>query len=132
MIVTDVQALGTLVLGANYAGGAYWVEDHTQTTRRYKGRNTITGFDLNTDRDTVWVEGTLQQAMAFLTAGDQQRADIFKQEAEKLFQSSGALWQASNAGTSGFGDTFMPWQAIAPTAWYVFLTLQDNVLEPLP
>lgn len=132
MIVTDVQALGALVLGAGYTAGAYWVEEHTQTTRRYKGRKTITGFDLNTDRDTVWVEGTLQQAMAFMTAGDQQRADNFKQEAEKLFQSSGALWQASNAGTSGFGDTFMPWQAIAPTAWYVFLSLQDNVLETLP
>ena len=65
-------------------------------------------------------------------AGDLPRAEHLKQETEKLFKSSGALWQASNAGTSGFGDTFMPWQAIAPTAWYIFLSLQDNVLEPLP
>ena len=132
MIVTDVQALGVMILGSSYAGGAYWVEDHTLTTRRYKGRQRVTGFDLNTDRDTVWTEGTLQQAMAFLVAGDIERADGYKQEAEKLFQPSGAFWQASNAGTSGFGDTFMRWQAVAPTAWYVLLANQDNVLELFP
>jgi len=131
MIVTDVQALGVMVLGSSYAGGAYWVEDHTLTTQRYKGRKRVTGFDLNTDRDTVWTEGTLQQAMAFLLAADADRANVYMKEAEKLLQSSGAFWQASNAGTSGFGDTFMRWQAAAPTAWYVFLANQDNVLEPL-
>jgi uncharacterized protein YyaL (SSP411 family) len=130
MIVTDVQALGVMVLGSSYAGGAYWVEAYTLTTQRYKGRKRVTGFDLNTDRDTVWTEGTLQQAMAFLLASDISRAEDYKKEAEKLLQSSGAFWQASNAGTSGFGDTFMRWQAAAPTAWYVFLANQDNVLEP--
>ncbi len=69
--------------------------------------------------------------MAFLLAADADRADGYKIEAEKLFRSTGAFWQASNGGTSGFGDTFMRWQAAAPTAWYVFLANQDNVLEPL-
>lgn len=132
MVVTDAQALGVMILGPAYAGGAYWVEDHTLTTRRYKGNRRVTGFDLNTDRDTVWTEGTLQQALAFLLAGDTGRADGFRAEAEKLAQSSGAFWQASNSGTSGFGDTFMPWQAAAPTAWYVFLANGDNVLAPVP
>ena len=131
MIVTDVQALGAMVLGPGYAGGAYWVEDHTLTTQRYDKGRRVTGFDLNTDRDTVWTEGTLQQAMAFLLAADPGRTDGYRTEAEKLVQSSGAFWQASNAGTTGFGDSFMPWQAAAPTAWYVFLANRHNVLEPL-
>jgi hypothetical protein len=132
MIVTDVQALGALVLGSAYGNGATWVEDHTLTTQRYKGRKEVTGFGLNTDRDTVWTEGTLQQALAFLVAGDLERAETYRREAEKLFQSSGGFWQASNTGTTGFGESFRRWQAAAPTAWYVFLASQDNVLAPLP
>lgn len=131
MIVTDAQALGVMVLGPGYANGAYWVEDYTLTTRRYHGHDTVTGFDLNDDRDTVWTEGTLQQAMAFLFAGDPHRADTYRTEAEKLFQSSGALWQASNTGSTGFGGTFTRWQAAAPTAWYVMLANQDNAMAPL-
>ncbi len=130
MIVTDVQALGTMILGPGFASGSYWVEDWTLTTRRYHGQQ-VTGFDLNIDRDTVWTEGTLQQAMAFLLAGDLARADGYMTEAEKLFRPSGAFLQASNVGTTGFGENFRPWQAVAPTAWYVLLANQDNVLAPL-
>lgn len=131
MIVTDVQALGALVLGPAYTNGAYWVENHTLHTQRYEGRRTITGFDLNTDRDTVWTEGTLQQALAFSVAADPARADFYQREAEKLFQSSGAFLQASKVGTTGFGDNFTRWQAAAPTAWFVLVANRDNVLQPL-
>ncbi len=130
MIVTDVQALGTMILGPGFASGSYWVEDWTLTTRRYHGQQ-VTGFDLNIDRDTVWTEGTLQQAMAFLLAGDLARADGYMTEAEKLFRPSGAFLEASNVGTTGFGENFRRWQAVAPTAWYVLLANQDNVLTPL-
>lgn len=128
-IVTDVQALGTMVLGVEFSGGSYWVEDHTLTTRRYSGRNMITGFDFNADRDTVWTEGTLQQSMAFLVVGDLAAAGFYTAEAEKLFQSSGALLLASNRGTTGYSWILEPWEAVAPTAWYIFVTAGDNVLE---
>jgi hypothetical protein len=125
MIVTDAQALGVMVLGPAFDNGAFWVEGHTLTTQRYyRGRRT--------DRDTVWTEGTLQQSLAFSLAGDQKRADDYRQEAEKLFLSSGGFWQASNAGSTGFGDSFARWQAAAPTAWYIFAANRDNVLQPLP
>lgn len=131
MIVTDVQALGAMVLGPAFASGAYWVEDHTLTTRRYSGRKQVTGFDFNADGDTVWTEGTLQEVMAFLVAGDIVRADFYMTEAEKLFQSSGALWLASNRGSTGFDWTLERWQAVAPTAWYVWVSNADNVLALL-
>jgi len=131
-IVTDAQALGALVLGPGFAGGAFWVEGHTLATRRYYRGRRVTGFDLDTDRDAVWTEGTLQQALAFAEAGDAARAAGYRQEAEKLVLSSGGFWQASNPGSTGFGDTFQRWQAAAPTAWYVLAAGQDNVFAPLP
>ena len=131
-VVTDVQALGTLVLGPEYASGAYWIEGYTLNTQRYAGRNTVTGFDFNADRDTVWTEGTLQEALAFLVAEDPARAGAYTTEAEKLYQSSGALWLASNTGTTGYDWTLRRWQAVAPTAWYVLVSNRDNVLELLP
>lgn len=131
-IVTDVQALGVMVLGALFSNGAYWIKDYTLSTQRYSGRKTVTGFDFNADADTVWTEGTLQESVAFLLAGDPSGFAFFKGEAEKLFQSSGALWLASNNGSTGDGWLLRPWQAVAPTAWYVFTSYQDNVLELLP
>jgi hypothetical protein len=132
MIVTDVQALGTQVLGVGYSNGSFWVESYTKTVRRYSGKKQVTGFDLNTDRDTVWTEGTLQQALAFWLAGDNSRFGFYRTEAEKLVQSSGGFWAASNRGTTGFGESFERWQAVAPTAWSVLVSRQDNVLGLLP
>ncbi len=132
MIVSDAQALGVMVLGPAFQNGAYWVQDHTLTTRRIKRGQRVTGFDLNADRDTVWTEGTLQQALAFSVAGDPELADFYRQEAEKLHNaSSGAFRQASNVGSTGFGENFNTWQAAAPTAWFVLVSNQDNALRPL-
>ena len=128
-IVTDVQALGTLVLGAAYSNGAYWIESYTLNTQTYSRRKTVTGFDLNTDQDTVWTEGTLQESLAFSVAGDVIKSEDYKSEAEKLSHSSGAFYQASNTGTAGYGDIFEKWRAVAPTAWYVLIANQDNALE---
>jgi len=132
MIVTDAQALGTQILGVGYGNGSFWVESYTKAPQRYSGKKQVTGFDLNTDRDTVWTEGTLQQALAFWLAGDNTRFGFYRIESEKLLQSSGAFWAASNRGTTGFGEFFERWQAVAPTAWYIFVSNQDNVLGLLP
>jgi hypothetical protein len=132
MIVTDVQALGTQILGEGFSNGSFWVEPYTRATQRYSGKKKVTGFDLNNDRDTVWTEGTLQQALAFWLAGDNSRFAFYRTESEKLLQSSGAFWAASNRGTTGFGEFFERWQAVAPTAWYLFVSKQDNVLGLLP
>jgi len=132
MIVTDAQALGTQILGAGYSNGSFWVESYTKATQRYSAKKQVTGFDLNTDRDTVWTEGTLQQALAFWLAGDNARFGFYRTESEKMLQSSGAFWAASNRGTTGFGEFFERWQAVAPTAWYILVSHQDNVLGLLP
>lgn len=133
IIVTDVQALGGMILGPAYKNGAYWVEGYTLTTKRYSGRKSVTGFDFNDDKDTVWTEGTFQETMAFLVAGDTTKYSFYRTEAEKLFNSSsGAFWLASNTGTTGGWWILYKWQAVAPTSWYIYAYNQDNVLELLP
>ncbi len=130
-VMTDVQALGAMVLGPSYSNGAYWIKGYTFNTQKYATRKTVSGFDQNTDRDTVWTEGTLQESIAYMVAGDINNFAFYKNESEKLFQPSGALWAASNQGTAGYGDIFYRWQAVAPTAWYIYACNQDNVLAVL-
>jgi len=129
MIVTDAQALGAMILGAAYKNGAYWVRKYTRNTKRYAPGKIITGFDQNTDRDTVWTEGTLEEAMAYLAVKDIGNFNFYKAQAERLFQPSGALRAASNKGTTGFGEYFQRWQAVAPTAWYVYAYTRNNVMS---
>ena len=134
-IATDTQALGAMVLGANYTNGAYWIQDHTlatYTSGRGKNSINIEGFDMNIDRDTIWTEGTLQQSIAFLVAADPALASYYLGQTEVLAHSSGAFYQASNQGTTGFGEFFYHWQAAGPSIWYVLASLQVNPLRLLP
>jgi hypothetical protein len=130
-IVSDAQALGVLVLGPAFASGPDFAEEHTLAAARLRG-TWITGFDLNADRDTVWTEGTLQQALALSRLADGARSDFYRAQAEQLARSSGALLEATHRGTTGFGDFFERREAVAPTAWYVFLAIDDGFLAPLP
>ena len=130
-VVTDVQALGAIVLGTDYAKGAYWAEEQTRVTVNYRENTQVTGFDFNADLDTIWAEGTLQEALAFLVTGDAAKSVYYKTEVEKLAHPSGALLLATNTGTTGIDWTLEPWQAVAPTAWYLFLSFKTNPLDLL-
>ena len=131
-VVTDVQALGALVLGLDFAQGVFWVKGATYVITRSPEGRSITGFDFDGDRDTIWTEGTLQQALAFLTtAADPQKGLYYKAEMEKLVRPSGALLLTPHSGTAGSGWTLQPWQAVAPTAWYLFLSFKTNPLQLL-
>jgi len=132
MIVTDVQALGALVLGPLYKNGVYWIQKKTCTTKLCTDEIKMTGFDFDSDLDTVWTEGTLQATLAFLSVGDKKNYQFYKTEAEKTLQPSGAFLLTTNRGTTGFSWTLERWQAVAPTAWYVFVSFRDNVLALLP
>lgn len=132
MIVTDVQTLGALVLGRSYKNGIYWLQQKTRTTKPCTDKIKMTGFDFNSDIDTIWTEGTLQATLAFFAVGDKKNYKFYKAEAEKTFQPQGSLLLSTNRGTTGFSWTLERWQASAPTAWYVFVSNLDNVLALLP
>ena len=76
----------------------------------------VTGFDFSgmptqaVDKDSVWLEGTAQMALAYLFVEDESRAAKYLNELEKAVYVSGpsrqALTYATNAGSAyGFRST---------------------------
>lgn len=123
--VTDVQAMGVLALGTAYASGIYWAEYHTKCTKPL-GALPVTGFDFNNDLDTVWLEGTLQQSMAFKRNYDNYRAGIYFGNVDKTQRSDGSFLCATNQGTAGGDWILLPVKAVAPTCWYIFYNTNTN------
>lgn len=90
----------------------------------------ITGYDIDEDKDMVWLEGTGQMALAFKLAGMQAETNFYLNEMEKAYvpcsihADSYGFPYASNLGT-GYGsdplwvgaDTKI---AISGGAWYIF------------
>ena len=91
---------------------------------------TVNGYDIDVDRDVVFLEGTGQMAVAFHQAGLPSQTDYYLSEMEKaMFQSTATanaygFPYATNPGT-GYGTTPL-WLtadteiALSGGAWYVF------------
>ena len=126
LVVTDVQAYGVLSLGTSYASAIYWAEYHTKCTHNLGKKTTVTGFDFNDDLDTVWLEGTLQQAMAFNKNFDDWRAGIYYDNVKKTQRPNGSFLIATNEGTTGTDWILQPIEAVAPTCWYIFYNTDTN------
>jgi len=123
--VVDVQSLGVLALGKTYSRALTWAEQNLSTTKPF---NTvfITGFDFNGDLDTVWLEGTIQAALAFYFSGNPTKGDYYFTQACKAIQSDGSLVLATNTGSASEWWIMQPWRAIAPTSWFIFYSLKFN------
>ena len=86
------------------------------------------------DKDSVWLEGTAQMAVAYYTTGDRTSADYFSQELDKAVVNTSGLSQglayATNYGTAyGFYmDSTHP--AASSMAWYIFAKHGFNPLQP--
>ncbi|WEV37419.1 SLAP domain-containing protein [Lactobacillus sp. ESL0677] len=97
-------------------------------------KNKVSGYSFDVDRDTIWIEGTGEMAVAFNIAGMQQKADNLINEMDKMFISSNkfkgtaGLPYASNSGT-GYGNGKL-WNgvdthiAISSSAWYVLAKMR--------
>jgi hypothetical protein len=125
--VTDVQSLGVLALGRNYASALAWAESALKLSRPF-GSRTVTGFDFNDDLDTVWLEGTLQMALAFYKSGDITKGSYYYNEAIKAVQGDGSLVLATNQGTATDYWMLEVWRAAAPTCWLILYCLKFNPL----
>lgn len=125
--VTDVQALGVLLFGRPYANILSWAENNLRLSMPYN-LEMVTGFDFNGDLDTVWLEGTLQAALAFYKSGNISQGDFYYSEAAKTIQDNGSVILATNTGTASDVWTLEPWRAIAPTSWLIFCYLKFNPL----
>lgn len=123
--VTDVQAAGVLALGTVYASSIYWAEYHTKCAKPLGGQ-TVTGFDFNNDLDTVWLEGTLQETLAFKKNFDDYRAGIYYNNVNKTQRENGSFLCATNQGTTGSDWVLLPIESVAPTCWYIFYKTGTN------
>ncbi len=118
-IVTDAQALGTLLLGNSYSSALTYAETYLKLTDYYNSKS-VTGFDFNSDLDTVWLEGNLQMALAFYKfGGDMAKGDYYYDEAAKTIQSDGSVLLATSTGSASDWWTLQVWRAIAPTSWLI-------------
>lgn len=129
----DAQALGVLLAasldsfyGTNnvslYSSALTWAEN------KHKVNTPIIGFDFNDDKDTVWLEGTLQMALAFYKVNNTAKGNSYYNEALKIQQSDGSLLWATNDGTSGQGYNLRPCRAVVPAAWVIFCSRRFNPL----
>lgn len=116
--VTDVQALGALLLGGSYSSALTYAEEYLKLTDYYNSKS-VTGFDFNSNLDTVWLEGSLQMAMAFYKSGNTTNGDYYYDEAAKTIQSDGSVLLATSTGSASEYWTLQAWRAIAPTSWLI-------------
>lgn len=123
--VTDVQALGVMLLGSTYSAALTWAEQNLKLSKDFYGK-TVTGFDFNDDLDTIWTEGNLQMATAFYKAGNASKANYYNNEASKIIQANGSLLLATNSGTATDTWILEPWESIAPTSWLVMFYNKFN------
>lgn len=128
MISTDANALGVLVFRSGYSSALSLIENANELDYEYEPNQFISGFDMNVDKDTVWTEGTLQMSLAYFTVGETTKGEEYIQETLKMQQASGGFLQSIVEGTTGQGENFLPWQAVAPTAWFILADLRINPL----
>jgi len=124
--IIDVQALGVLLLGNSYAGALNWAEKYLKCTKPF-GVSSVTGFDFDDNLDTVWLEGTLQAALAFYASKNTTKGNYYFGQSDRTIQSDGSLLWVTNNGTVG-GEIVLPWRAVAPTCWYIFYSYKFNPL----
>lgn len=129
--VTDVQALGVLALGKKYAAALTWADDptHLRTSKTTPSNIPITGFDFNSDLDTVWLEGTFHMGLAYKKTGNASKAQYYVNEGLKAQNADGSILLATNTGTASIYWMLTPWHAAAPTAWLIFNMYNFNPLD---
>lgn len=100
----------------------------------------LEGYDIDEDRETIFMEGTGQMALAFRLAGRVMESEYYRQQMRLAYVSSdtyaeaGGFPYASNAG-SGYGsDPLWPTAhteiALSPGVWYLLAQVGFNPLRP--
>lgn len=110
--------------------------DRFLTTQTAVNAQQVTGYCFDEDKDTVWIEGTGQMALAWGLAGLQSEKEFYLTEMEKVliqsnnFLSAKGFPYATNPGTAYGAD---PLWSSAPTAisvsggaWYLFAQYNFN------
>lgn len=130
---SDVNAWGVLALGPsgthNYAAGLTYNEATMQYTAT-NTRGTVTGFDFDgSPTNDVWLEGTGQNAEAFLVAGNSTNWSYFVNQIITDQDSKGGV-QYSMLGTNNGYFTMSTANCVSSTGWLVIAIAQFNPFQP--
>ncbi len=134
---TDQSSWAVLALGSAYGPTLDFAIDKSLTKKMYKVNGVeIEGFDFGStyekshypDKDSIWLEGTAQMALAFDRAGRKEESAHFLSELDKALTASSvhknasALPYATNEGTTAYGSWVMQDRplCISSTCWYIF------------
>ncbi len=98
------------------------------------------GFDFNTDRDGVWLEGTAQAALVYRQLGDAAKADALLKTIAGEFAPDGYVYATREARVTtglalGPGSTsadfyYYHWPHLAATAWAALAARDWNPFVP--
>ena len=129
---TDVNAWGVLALGEsgthNYSLGLTFNQNCCEDTQT-NSRATLQGFDFDGDLDDVWLEGTGQNAEAFLVASNSTNWNYFTSEIILDQDSTGGV-QYSMKGTNNDYFTMSTANAVSSTGWLIISIGQYNPFQP--
>lgn len=94
------------------------------------------GFDFNTDRDDLWLEGAAQAALAFQTLGLNAKADELPQAIAGQFSASSCVYAtreprittglAPGPNSTSTDFCYYRWPYLAATAWAALAALDWN------
>ncbi len=129
---TDVNAWGVLALGAsgthNYSLGLNYNESCCESLQSNR-RASVTGFDFDGDTNDVWLEGTGQNAEAWLVAGNSSNWNYFTGQIILDQDSTGGI-QYSMEGTNNGYFTMSTANCISSTGWLIISVAQYNPFQP--
>ena len=132
----DVNPWGVSALGASgthdYRRAVDYALSHhrtTQTATLGSRTPTVDGFDFNSDRNDVWLEGTAQMVVAFKVATRLSEANYFRDQIILAQDSDGGV-PYSLKGTNNGYFTMLTDKAVASSSWLIFASDGINPLMP--
>lgn len=131
----DVNAWGVLALGPEGEHSYRRALDYSLRNHRVEKKRgwlfgpTVDGFDLDTHRRDVWLEGTGQMVAALRMAGRREEADYFLHEIIRAQDSDGGVPYALRGHSNGY-SRMSNRQSVAGTTWLIFAAQGFNPLQP--
>jgi hypothetical protein len=124
----DVNAWGVSALGKigkhNYQDSLNYVMTHHRNVQ-----SNIDGYDFDSDKDDVWLEGTCQMAVAFQVVGRYGESNYFIEEVIKSQDLTGGIPYSINGTWNGYWKMSTK-KSVAATGWLIFATEHVNPMRP--
>ena len=132
----DVNTWGVSALGATGSRDYRRALDYslvhhrtTQSSNAALSTTSVDGFDFDSNRDDVWLEGTGEMALALKVAGRTAEANAFIAEIIKTQDADGGVPYALKGTDNGFFS--MPSaNAVSSTGWLIFAIHGVNPFQP--